>query len=156
MDKLNSVPLSNDMHVFILSICISTYTGIRTLPFTEDGKKHAAVLTTVGNKNQTIEPEFDTAFEKWLAKQSLPIEAALTTITGAFRGAVTGYVVEALFEGACRATSIQSPSSGGSIDPKVYLHLYFCLIVLHLGFHVYTMCMCPLAIGSLFIIKLVL
>ncbi|GJS54150.1 chloroplastic import inner membrane translocase subunit HP30-2-like protein [Tanacetum coccineum] len=58
-------------------------------------------------------------FTNWVSKQSLPVEAAMTTLTGAFRGAVMGVVVDVLFEGGCSAGSIQSPSQGGSIRPEV-------------------------------------
>ncbi|PWA84030.1 hypothetical protein CTI12_AA162810 [Artemisia annua] len=55
----------------------------------------------------------------WVSMQSLPVEAVITTLTGAFRGAVMGVVVDVLFEGACFAGSIQSPSEGDNIRPEV-------------------------------------
>lgn len=81
--------------------------------------------------------EFEKNFESWLTKQYLPVEAAITAVNVAVRGAYMGIIVDAMFEGACSATSITSPSAGGTIRPQAYLPS-FSLFILNLGFPVYA------------------
>ncbi|XP_071719751.1 chloroplastic import inner membrane translocase subunit HP30-2-like [Rutidosis leptorrhynchoides] len=66
-------------------------------------------VSVVNNKNH--QPEFETDFKKWLAKQSLPIEAAINTITGAFEGVVTAVVLDFRFLAAFRYFGISDRSN---------------------------------------------
>lgn len=65
------------------------------------GKENEGVLV-VGNENPLIElaikyKEFDTFFKKWLAKQSVPMEAAIVTALNAAHGAAQGVYLTPTF-----------------------------------------------------------
>lgn len=88
------------------------------------GEDKQGVLA-VANKNSVNEFENTCKeFKRWVAKQSLPIEAAITTITGAVPGAVMGAIVDVLFEATCSAVSIESPTYGVTIKPEVYIFTF--------------------------------
>ena len=62
--------------------------------------------------------EYDTFFRKWVAKQSLPVEAVVATVTSAARGAAIGFSLD-----VCSAIGFSVPPPGTSFSPQVYIYI---------------------------------
>ncbi|KAD5803600.1 hypothetical protein E3N88_14960 [Mikania micrantha] len=58
-------------------------------------------------------------FENWIAKQCFPIEAALTTVTGAVAGAITGVYLDIVFHASCLSLSVPSPLKCRQLNRKI-------------------------------------
>lgn len=66
---------------------------------------------------QTKYKEFETLFKTWLAKQSLPVEAAVVTATGALQGAAIGGFMGTLTNDVSSAFTPPTPP-GASLNPQ--------------------------------------
>ncbi|KAJ0650794.1 putative mitochondrial import inner membrane translocase subunit TIM22 [Helianthus annuus] len=62
---------------------------------------------------ETKHNELRNGFKGWLAKQSLPVEAAVVTLTGAAKGAIFGG-----FTGAFAKDSSTAPPPDDSVNPN--------------------------------------
>lgn len=66
---------------------------------------------------QTKYKELEHGFKTWLAKQSLPVEAAVVTVTSAAQGAAIGGLMGSLTHDAA-STFPAPPPSGASLNPQ--------------------------------------
>lgn len=89
--------------------------------------------------------EIEDGFKNWLAKQSLPVEAAVITATnfaqGAFLGALLGNFSPDL------SSSMPSPPPGANFDPNVMNA--FQQAQVHSYLHPFVFCMCVCMHGVL-------
>lgn len=89
-------------------------------------EKEEEVLVVV-NKNPFTHlankyKEYETLLKKWVAKQSLPVEAAVTTVTGAVPGAAFGVCFKTLTDHVLPTFSVPSrPDSSLNSQPHVLL-----------------------------------
>ncbi|KAI3783878.1 hypothetical protein L1987_42967 [Smallanthus sonchifolius] len=66
---------------------------------------------------QTKYKEFEDGFKGWLAKQSLPVEAAVVTVTSAVQGAAIGGLMGTFNQDAA-STFPAAPPPGASLNPQ--------------------------------------
>lgn len=67
----------------------------------------------MGRRKGYTHPDDEKHFNSWVAKQSLPVEAAIKTVTSAVRNAVIGFFADVYINGV--------PSS---FDPQVHIYMY--------------------------------
>lgn len=68
---------------------------------------------------QTKLKEIETGFKSWLSKQSIAVEAAVVTATGAFQGAAIGGLMGTL----SGATAVPTTPPGSALNPQALASL---------------------------------
>lgn len=89
-----------------------------------DGKQGKMVTGIPVHQNpltqiQTKLKEVETSFKSWLSKQSIAVEAAVVTATGAAQGAAIGGLM-GTFSGA---TAVPPPPPGSALNPQALAYL---------------------------------
>uniref|UniRef100_A0A7N0TBX1 SAM domain-containing protein n=1 Tax=Kalanchoe fedtschenkoi TaxID=63787 RepID=A0A7N0TBX1_KALFE len=89
-----------------------------------DGKQGAMVIGLPPQQNPITQiqaklKEIETGFKCWLSKQSLPVEAAVSTATGAAQGAAIGGLMGTL----SGATPVPTPPPGSALNPQALASL---------------------------------
>ena len=100
-----------------------------------EGKQGVLV---VGQQNpvtqlQTKYKEFETIFKTWLAKQTLPVEAAVVTATSALQGAAIGGFMGTLTNDVSSAFTPPTPP-GATLSPQAKASLQQAQVNLSLSF----------------------
>lgn len=72
---------------------------------------------------QTKIKEVEVKVKAWLAKQSIPVEAAVVTLGGATQGALIGGLMGSLTQDLSTSLPMPQPPPGVSLDPNAMASL---------------------------------
>ncbi|GKA73123.1 chloroplastic import inner membrane translocase subunit HP30-2-like protein [Tanacetum coccineum] len=93
-----------------IDICLRTETYAEKKAAKQKAAKKKADESEKRSKN----------FKKWLSKQCLLVEAAVTTVDGAILGAIRGVILSILYRSACHAGhSMFMISQGATVIPQI-------------------------------------
>ena len=105
--------------------------------------KGGAMVTMLPQQNQNpIEQlqarfkELETGFRGWLSKQSLPVEAAIVTVTSGAQGAAIGGIMGTLTGDISSSLTTPPPQTG--LNPQAMASFKQAQVFIHLSYHFFS------------------